>query len=209
MIMSKPVTSYIAVLADAVGSRRLAAPARQALQQQLRTVLAAVNRKWRKAIAARFAITLGDQLEGLLAAGAPLWDIVHYLRAELDGDWIIACGRGPLTTALGPAVIELDGPCFHLAREALEGGKKERLVLAFGGYDDIAEAFGAYYSALYWTWTARQREAAALLRIMEPAAVAERLDIDRSAVSHLARRMSWRQVVQGDQAFRKHLEEVR
>jgi hypothetical protein len=206
--MSKPVTSYIAVLADAVASRRLAAPARQALQEQLRSVLTAVNRKWRKAIAARFAITLGDQMEGLLTADAPLWDIVHYLRAELDGDWVIACGRGPLTTALGPPVVELDGPCFHLAREALEGGKKERLVLAFGGYDDIAAAFGAYYSALYWTWTARQREAATLLRTMEPAAVAERLGIDRSAVSHLVRRMSWRQVAEGDRAFRRHLEEI-
>jgi hypothetical protein len=105
--------------------------------------------------------------------------------------------------------VELDGPCFHRAREALERGKKGRLVLAFGGYNDIVDAFGAYYSALYWTWTARQREAATLLRTMEPAAVAERLDIDRSAVSHLARRMSWRQVAHGDQAFRKHLEEVR
>ncbi len=207
--MSKPVTCYVAVLADAVASRRLAAPARQALQQQLRTVLAAVNRQWRNAVVARFAITLGDQLEGLLAASAPLWDIIHYLRAELDGDWIIACGRGPLTTTPGPPVFELDGPCFHRARQALDAAKSDRLVLAFGGYDNIAAAFGAYYSALYWTWTARQREAATLLRIMEPAAVAERLAIDRSAISHLARRISWRQVVQGDQAFRKHLEEVR
>ena len=101
--MSESVTPYIAVLADAVGSRRLAAPARQALQQQLRSVLTAANRKWRNAIAARFAITLGDQLEGLVAADAPLWEIVHYLRAELDGDWIISCGRGPLATTLGPS----------------------------------------------------------------------------------------------------------
>ena len=206
--MSESVTPYIAVLADAVGSRRLAAPARQALQQQLRSVLTATNRRWRKGIASKFAITLGDQLEGLLSLEAPLWDIVHYLRAELDGDWIIACGRGPLTTALGPSVIELDGPCFHEAREALVRAKKERMVLAFGGYDDIASAYSAYYSALYWTWTSRQRQAAALLRTMEPAAVADRLGVDRSAISHLTRRISWRQVEAGDAAFRKHLEEA-
>jgi hypothetical protein len=204
--MSKPVTQYVAVLADAVGSRRLAAPARQALQQQLRAALTTANRKWRKTISARFAITLGDQLEGLLTLEAPLWDIVHYLRAELDGDWIIACGRGPLSTAPGPSVIELDGPCFHEAREALERAKQQRLVLAFGGYDAVANAFGAYYSALYWTWTSRQRQAAALLRTMEPAAVAERLGVDRSAISHLTRRISWRQVEAGDAAFRKYLE---
>lgn len=207
--MSKSVTQYVAVLADAVASRRLAAPARQALQQQLRAALTTANRKWRKGIVARFAITLGDQLEGLLAPDAPLWDIVHYLRAELDGDWIIACGRGPLSTAPGPSVIELDGPCFHEAREALERAKPDRLVLAFGGYDDVANAFGAYYSALYWTWTARQRQAAALLRTMQPAAAAERLGVDRSAISHLTRRISWRQVESGDQAFRRYLEEAR
>jgi hypothetical protein len=204
--MSKSVTQYVAVLADAVGSRRLAAPARQALQQQLRAALTTANRKWRKTISARFAITLGDQLEGLLTLEAPLWDIVHYLRAELVGDWIIACGRGPLSTAPGPSVIELDGPCFHEAREALERAKQQRLVLAFGGYDAVANAFGAYYSALYWTWTSRQRQAAALLRTMEPAAVAERLGVDRSAISHLTRRISWRQVEAGDAAFRKYLE---
>jgi hypothetical protein len=204
--MSKSVTQYVAVLADAVASRRLPVPARQALQQQLRAALTTANRKWRKTISARFAITLGDQLEGLLTLEAPLWDIVHYLRAELDGDWIIACGRGPLSTAPGPSVIELDGPCFHEAREALERAKQQRLVLAFGGYDATANAFGAYYSALYWTWTSRQRQAAALLRTMEPAAVAERLGVDRSAISHLTRRISWRQVEAGDAAFRKYLE---
>lgn len=207
--MSKSVTQYIAVLADAVGSRRLAAPARQALQDQLRAALTAANRKWRNAIVARFAITLGDQLEGLLAADAPLWDIIHYLRAQLDGDWIIACGRGPLATTLGPSVVELDGPCFHEAREALEHAKPERLVLAFGGYDAIASAFSAYYSALYWTWTRRQREAASLLRTLKPAEVAERLGVDRSAVSHLTRRISWQQVEDGDAAFKQHLEKAR
>ena len=206
--MTKSVTQYVAVLADAVASRRLAAPARQALQQQLRATLTAANRKWRKGVASKFAITLGDQLEGLLTLEAPLWDIIHFLRAELDGDWIISCGRGPLSTALGPSVIELDGPCFHEAREALERAKQAQLVLTFGGYDSVANAFGAYYSALYWTWTRRQRQAAALLRTMEPAAVAQRLGVDRSAISHLTRRISWRQVEAGDAALRKHLEEV-
>jgi hypothetical protein len=207
--MSKTVTPFIALLADAVGSRRLATAARQALQEQLRAALTAANRKWRSAIVTKFAITLGDQLEGLIADDAPLWDIIHYLRAQLDGDWIIACGRGPLSTAPGPSVVELDGPCFHHAREALERAKKERLVLAFGGYDDIAAAFGAYYSALYWTWTGRQREAAALLRTLKPAEALSDLGVDRSAISHLTRRISWQQVEEGDAAFKQHLETAR
>jgi hypothetical protein len=204
--MMKNNTPYVALLGDAVASRRLAPPERQALLQQIRSVLSTFNRQWRSSVAAKFTIALGDQFEGLLVAGAPLWDIVHTLRAELTGDWVIACGRGPLTTALTPDVLELDGPCFHRAREALEQAKRDRRVLAFGGYDGATVALASYSSALYWTWTSRQRQAAALLRTMEPAAVAARLGVDRSAVSHLARRMSWRLVESADHAFRAHLE---
>ena len=63
--MSKSVTSYIAVLADAVGSRRLAAPARQALQRQLRTVIVAVNRKWRGARSGTSSTTCAPNWMGI------------------------------------------------------------------------------------------------------------------------------------------------
>lgn len=136
-----------------------------------------------------------------------MWDVVHFLRAELGGvDWVVACGRGPISTALAGTAPEVDGPCFHLAREALDRAKKEQLVITFAGYDDAVHGFAAYYSALYWSWTARQRQVASLLRLMEPAVVAERLDVDRSAVSHLASRMRWGLVVAADAAFRHYLE---
>lgn len=200
---------YVAVLGDAVASRELPGAERATLQRRLRVVLGQVNRRWRAALAARFAIALGDQFEGLLTDAGVVWEIAHFVRAELDGvDWIIACARGAVATPLTGAAPEVDGPVFHAARAALADAKDRRRVFAFAGFPDPVPALAEYYSALYWSWTDRQRRAAALLRLMEPAAAAARLGVGRSAVSHLTRRLGWDLVAAGDDAFRRALEVV-
>ncbi len=199
-------THYVALIGDAVASRRLSAAARTRLQDDLRTSLNGVNRRWRRVVAARFAVTLGDQFQGLLTGGEPVWEITHRLRAELPQvDWVIAAGRGPIQTPLARTAPEVDGPCFHRAREALNQAKGRRLLLAFGGFGPALDGLAEYYSALYWSWTPRQRRAALLLRVAAPGEVAERLGIGRSAVSHLAGRMGWRLVAAGDAAFQQRL----
>ncbi len=136
-----------------------------------------------------------------------LWEVLHWLRAELKGaEWIMACGRGAISTPLAATAPEVDGPCFHRARAALEAAKRERLVLAFGGFDPVVGAFARYYSALYWSWTARQREVAGGLRLRDRAAVVKRLGVTGSAVSHVAGRIGWRLVEAADAEFRRRLE---
>ena len=199
--------TYVAILGDAVASRALAPRARRALQERLKHTLTTVNRRWRSHLAARFAIALGDQFQGLLRTPAATWEVVHFLRAELTGaEWVIACGKGSISTAPAPTAPEMDGTCFHRAREALDAARAHGQSLACAGFGDAIAALARYHSALYASWTPRQRELARLLRVMEPAAAAERLGVDRSAVSHLARRMRWRLVVPADQAFRALME---
>jgi hypothetical protein len=199
--------TYVAVIGDAVGSRRLAGDSRRRrLQRDLKAAVTEVNRRWRSALAARFAVTLGDQFQGLLSGPASLWDIVHWLRAELHGsDWVIACGRGAIATPLAATAPEVDGPCFHLARGALEDAKRQRLLLAFAGFDPVVTAFAHYYSALYWSWTGRQRELACQLRVGIRAELPRKLRISRSAVSHVTSRIRWRLVEQADAEFRRRL----
>lgn len=202
---------YIACIADIAASRTLAPARREALQQRLHAAAAALNRdrRWRHALAARFALTAGDELQGLLSEATGLWALAHTLRAAFpDVTWIIACGRGGLSTRLAPGrtAPELDGPCFHAARAALDAAKRRRLVFAFGGFPTDLQGLAGYYSALYWSWTPRQRVAAALMRLYAPEEVAKRLEVDRSAVSHLARRMGWPHVVAGDTTFKTLLE---
>lgn len=205
-------SGYVAVIADVIASRAMAAPRRARLQRDLRALVADFNHRWRPQLAARFAVTLGDELQCLLRNPGAVWEIAHTLRARFDGvDWVVACGAGPVTTALtrGITAPEVDGPCFHAARSAMEQGKKRRLLFAFAGFGDRQEELegvASYYSAVYWCWTGRQRRAAALLRTGEPREAARRLAVDRSAVSHLARRMAWPLVASGDTMFRTLLD---
>lgn len=209
---------YVAVVADVMASRALAPRVRTRLQTELRAMVQELNARHRSALAARFALTLGDELQGLLLSAGPVWEIADALRARsLEVDWVIACGRGAITTALGgarPRAPEVDGPSFHQARAALEVAKRQRVLFGFAGFgaaDSALNAFAAYYSALYWSWTPRQRRAAILMRAAAAGAhtlerVAERLRVDRSAVSHLRRRMAWPLVTVGDKMFRALLE---
>jgi hypothetical protein len=75
-------------------------------------------------------------------------------------------------------------------------------VFAFGGFGPALAPFPPYYAALHHGWTARQRRLASLLRTGVTAAqAAASLGVDRSAVSHLARRMAWPLVTRGDRMF--------
>jgi len=197
--------TYIALLGDAIGSRALPPRRRARLQRDLRAALPVFNRRWRATLAARFGVTLGDEFQCLLTSAAPVWEIAHTVRAAWpDIEWAIACGRGAVTT-LTPGITapEADGPCFHAARAAMDDAKRRRLLFAFRGFgeDAILNALASYYSALYWSWTPRQRHAAKLLRSGDPAATARRLGVHPSAVSHLRRRLAWPLVAAGDTMF--------
>src|SRR5258708_32346697 len=182
--------SYIALLADATASRALAPPRRARLQADIRAATKELNRRFARALAARFAVTLGDELQCLLPTAAPVWEIAHHIRSRLaQVDWVVACGRGAISTPLAPTAPEMDGPCFHEARAAMERAKRQRLVFAFGRFPPALEPLANYYSALYWSWTPRQRRAATLLRLGDQAAAAAPLVVARSAIYHLARRI--------------------
>lgn len=208
---------YIALIADAVRSRALPAVRRARLQAELRAALDELNGRYRTVLAARFGITQGDELQCLLTSKKPVWDIVHAIRYKFsDTDWVVGCGRGPVTTSLGAgklAAPEVDGPCFHEARAAVDAAKRERSLLAFRGFgaaEPALNAFASYYAALYWSWTRRQRAAAAYWRYGRPVEaglqLGVRLKVVPSAISHLRRRMAWPLVEQGDKMFRSLLE---
>jgi hypothetical protein len=200
--------NYVAVLADVIGSRALAPKVRARLQDDLRYSLRKdVNhhRAWRPGIAAGFAIARGDEIEGLLRDASLVWDIAHWLRRAFpEVDWIIACARGPISTALAPTAVEVDGPCFHAARATLDDAKRNHQVLAFSGFAPTVDGMAAYYSALYWSWTPRQRRLASRLRLESPAlaALKGRLKVHPTAISHMKRRMAWPLVAEGDRMFR-------
>jgi len=203
--------TFIAVIADAVASRALPPPRRACLQRELRSAIPEFNRRWRTALAARFAVTLGDEFQALLTTARPLWELLHEVHFRFpEVEWVVACGLGAIATRLERRATapEVDGPCFHAARAAMEHAKQQRLLIGFGGFAPALDPLASYYSALYWSWTPRQRRAATLLRLGPPAFAAAQLKVDRSAISHLARRMAWPLVAAGDKMFQAALLEA-
>jgi SatD family protein len=202
---------YVAFIADLAASRTLPARSRAGLQARVRTAARDFNLRFRRHRAARFAVTLGDELQGLFTSADPVWEVSHALRLRFPGvDWVVASGRGALSTPLhrGVTAPELDGPCFHAARHALEHAKRLGLVLAFEGFDPALTACAGYYSALYRSWTPRQRAVAAAQRATRGARLdelARLLRVGPSAVSHVRRRMAWPLVAAGDSVFQELL----
>src|SRR6266568_837958 len=72
---------YVAAIADATASRLLPPARRARLQAELRAALPDLNRRYRRALAARFAVTLGDELQGLLTRPAP---VLHVARSAIS-----------------------------------------------------------------------------------------------------------------------------
>src|SRR5256884_6162825 len=69
--------TYIALIADAIASRELPPAARARLQADARTAVKDLNQRYRRVLAARFAVTLGDELQCLLPTPQPVWDVAH------------------------------------------------------------------------------------------------------------------------------------
>ncbi len=203
--MARP--SYVAFLADVVASRARTPRARAALQQRLRDLARTLNARFRTHLAARAAVTLGDELQALFASPAPVWPAAHELRVALpDVEWVVACGKGDLTTPLhrGVTAPELDGPCFHAARAALDAAKAEGQVFAFGGFEAAIDGYARYYSALYRGWSAGQRLLANAQRARPEARLkelAKLVGVAPTSISHRRRRMAWPLVVLGDTMF--------
>jgi SatD family protein len=207
--MARP--AYVAFLADVVASRARSPRARATLQQRLRELARELNTRFRAHLAARAAITLGDELQALFTSPAPVWQAAHELRLRVpDVEWVVACGTGGLTTPLrrGATAPELDGPCFHAARAALDAAKADDRVFAFGGFDPCVDGLARYYSALYRGWSAGQRFLATAQRARPDAKLKELARLVRIAptsISHRRRRMAWHLVVLGDTMFQEVL----
>src|SRR5947208_16217142 len=140
--------SYVAFIADAIASRDLPPATRARLQADARAAVKDLNQRYRRVLAARFAVTLRDELQCLLPTPQPVWDLSHDVRARLPTvDWVVACGRGPITTPLAPTAPEMDGPCFHEARPAMDRAKRQRQVFAFRGFAAALGPPARHYSA--------------------------------------------------------------
>ncbi len=111
---------YCVINMDIVGSRLV--KDREQLQINLNNHINYVNDKYRDTLAAPAAITLGDEWQLITGDLSQAYNLVHEFQQLLWKDNIelyAGMGIGSLSTAVSEDVRQMDGPCFHSARQAI------------------------------------------------------------------------------------------
>lgn len=201
---------FLAVIADVVGSRDIAD--RAAFQRRLEKALRAVNRRYRGGrLPARFRITAGDEIQGLLSNPADLVDVSSTLTDDIHPVRLVyGAGWGRLATDLGPDVATLDGPCFHRARHSVVEAAREGRWVQVEGFGDVQdEAVSAFLNligVIREDWTVTQTKYVRAARDSLQKDVAERFGVSPSVVSESLKSARFRAVRSGEIAIRRLLE---
>lgn len=189
-------SDHVAVIGDLVASREL--PERADVQDVLRQELAVWSRRLARATVAPFAITAGDEFEGLFDDPAPVFEFVRELTDALGShpsgpvELRFGIGRGTLATPVPDErrrrrVGELDGPAFHAARDALVRAERDGMWIAVEGWgeaeDAVLEALARMLGVVRGEWTRRQAETVAAARDAAQKDVARAFGVSPSVVS--------------------------
>lgn len=220
----RPTGQLLAILGNLVGSREISDRAQ--LQGKPKRSLRAF---WDKSIQRRLCaagpeITAGDEIQVLLwvRSDPPTGSEAVSFLAQLTEDLhpvriVFGLGLGGLTTKLGGPVRELDGECFHRAREALEGARREGRWAKISGlnsqrgssensepFEDAANAILRLTGDIRAGWTDRQLEVIRMRRTWPlQKDVARELGVSPSVVSEVLRAARHDAVSNAEDAFAK------
>lgn len=201
----------VAVIADMVHSRELKAQQRRATQLIFATFLKNINTEFRRAVVARFVVTLGDECQGILHDTTILPDLLWRFDEFESRQLRAGIGLGVLYTPVGRDAINIDGPALHRARAAIERAKKDRLLGGvFEGFGEVHDAvFNGFARLLHHhrsSMSDQQHEVVAHLRSgLNQTQTAERMGVTKQAVSSYAARAGWEAYREGEQAFKTAL----
>lgn len=200
---------YVAVIGDVRRSRH--AENRWELQKTLERALEGVNDILRHELAARFVVTLGDEFQGLLKSPATIMRVLNALEAGLDGTPLrYGVGWGTLMTDLREDAIGMDGPCFHMAREAVVAGKgadRWVTVSGFGPDDEVLNGLLWLIGAVRRRWTRVQRETVEQVRAAHTQRdAAAQLRVHESSVSQALKAALHKPVLAAEHAVSAVLE---
>jgi hypothetical protein len=150
-----------------------------------------LNSSFGRAMRRPFVRSAGDELQGVLATGEVLPDIV--VSALEDGGWWVGVGVGPLDR-LGPTARDSQGPAFWHARQAVEEAKKQshsQPVSVSGEPRELALALEACLTALAFIVLRRSPEQAESVRLRRAGftnkQIAAELQVSPPAVSQRLR----------------------
>lgn len=111
---------YVAIIADIVDSKNL--QNRKQVQNQLKQVLEKINSIYKKSLAAKFQISLGDEFQGLVQDKKKVIEIIQIIELDMHPVKIrFGIGVGKILTDIDfDRTLEIDGPAYHRARNMID-----------------------------------------------------------------------------------------
>jgi len=210
---------YLAIIGDLAGSREVSD--RGALQRELKHALKLIaeRKSFGPVRAAGPEITAGDEFQVLLHAeqkltpGAVAMSYLVELTEDLPVQCLFGIGLGTLATPLKSPIGELDGPCFHRAREAVEQAKREGRWAVLAGAPaveaGIANSILRLTGSIRGSWTERQKE---IIRVRRKTPlqkdVARKLKVSPSVISEALSAARHDAILEADAAIAAILDRV-
>ncbi|MFW6089306.1 MAG: SatD family protein [Gemmatimonadota bacterium] len=203
---------YVVVIGDIVGSRRL--PDRAMAQDRLREAVAAFNAASSYELAAPLDVTGGDEIKTILDDPVVCVDVITRLSEALHPmEMAWGVGRGPITTSWVPDVGNLDGPCFHRARQASEEASKDGIWARAHGFSPLDDrTLGTLFrltGAIRGGWTDKQIAYIRSARQRSQKATAAEFDVTEGAVSQSLQRARFADVEEAEATLRELLARYR
>lgn len=199
--------TYCAIIGDIKRSRSL--PRRSRVQQRFADAIATINREFKKEIASKFLLTLGDEFQGLLHSVRESYRLVRRFQDLMAPvQFSFGIGVGTLSTPLKPEALGMDGEAFHRARSALDNAKRSKRDILYNLESpslDLLNALIGLVEHERHRMTKRQRQILLLFdETGHQETVARRLRISQPAVSKVV--SSFRHVVDAEEAVHAFLQ---
>lgn len=111
---------YGVVIMDIVGSRKLLN--RKAVQDSLIDFIDFINKKYAAILPIPISVTLGDEWQLITNEPWQCYNLIHEFQKlmwSIDVNFYAGIGIEKISTNLNNDIGKVDGPCFHLARHAI------------------------------------------------------------------------------------------
>lgn len=182
-----PMLDYCVITGDIRNSRE--SPDRRALQQKIVATIAAANEQFESELLVKFAITLGDEWQGVLKSTASSYGIVSFFLEQLHPIAAsFGVGEGAIVTDILPRSSEMDGEVFHRSRQAVEVAKQQKRDVVFVTLDKnsdlLLNATLNLLQILRESWTERQYEKVMLYKkFKKEQRVADELGVSQADIN--------------------------
>lgn len=121
-------TIYTVIIGDISRSKELTGQSRYQTQLFLKSAIVQINEQYREFLQAPMTITKGDEFQGLVSNPSRGYEIIQALERMVFPIRIrYGLGMGIIYRMGGVLPIEMDGPAFHKANQALELAKKKKI----------------------------------------------------------------------------------